>query len=105
MRVHRSFRPFVEALGAIALCSGIVAVAVGPLPEQGGAPVGGFLEDGSGVEPVDTTSGVDLGLAGIDPPSGDVTPHAVNGVDDFDALYVAIHPTDPTPVAPAGAFD
>jgi hypothetical protein len=105
MRANRRFHPVVEALGAIALCSGI-AVAVGPLPEQGGAPAGGFLEpEGGGVEPVDTSGGVDLGLAGIVPDAGDVTPNPVNPVEDFDALYNAVHPSDPTPVVPAGAFD
>jgi hypothetical protein len=107
MRVQRRFRPVAEALGVIALCSGIgYMIVTGPLPEEGGAPPGGFLEGpGGGVEPVDTSSGVDLGLSGIDPPTGDVTPQAVNPVGDYDALIGVIRQSDPTPVAPAGAFD
>jgi hypothetical protein len=106
MRLNRSFRPIVEALGAIALCSGIAMIAVGPQPELNGTPAGGFLEeaDAPGVEPMPSAL-VDLGLAGIQPPAGDVTPNPVNPVDDYDALYAAIHPTDPTPVAAASAFE
>jgi hypothetical protein len=108
MRLNRRFRPVIEAMGVIALCSGIgTMIAVGPLPELNGTPPGGFLEDPgrAGVEPVDTSAGVDLGLAGITPDAGDVTPNPVNAVEDYDALYDAIHPTDPTPVGAAGAFD
>jgi hypothetical protein len=107
MRVHRRFRPVVEALGVIALCSGIGAmIAVGPLPELNGTPPGGFLEDpgSAGVEPMPSAT-VDLGLSGIDPAAGDVTPNPVNAVEDYEALYATVHPTDPTPVAAAGAFD
>jgi hypothetical protein len=105
MRLHRSFRPVAETLGVIALCSGIGAmIAVGPLPELNGTPPGGFLEDGTGVEPMPSAT-VNLGLSGITPPTGDVTPNPVPPVEDYDALYDAVHPTDPTPVAPASAFD
>jgi hypothetical protein len=106
MRAKRKFEPMLEVMGVLALCSGIAVVAVGPLPESNGSLPGGFLESpgAPGVETAPSPS-VDLGLSGITPPSDDVTPNPVNGVDDFDALYAAIHPTDPTPVAPAGAFD
>jgi hypothetical protein len=106
MRLNRRFRPVVEALGVIALCSGIgTMIAVGPQPELNGTPPGGFLEPtGGGVEPIPTAS-VDLGLSGITPPSDDVTPNPVNTVEDYDALFDAVHQTDPTPVAAASAFD
>jgi hypothetical protein len=106
MRVQRSFRPVAEALGVIALCSGVgTTIAVGPLPELNGTPPGGFLEEAGGsVEPMPSAT-VDLGLSGIDPAAGDVTPNPVNAVEDYEALYATVHPTDPTPMAAAGAFD
>jgi hypothetical protein len=106
MRLNRRFRPVVEALGAIALCSGIgTMIAVGPLPELNGTPPGGFLEEAGGSVETMPSATVDLGLSGITPDAGDVAPNPVNAVSDYDALYAAVHPTAPMTVAPATAFD